>query len=103
MLNPEQFIVTFARAVELFRTMPDAVPEQKAALRALIALTKLDAVTIQSDSKGLQVAGVPAATSLPNIPELIIQLQEHAVSIIQIDQDAAPAELLGLLRCRTDR
>jgi hypothetical protein len=98
MLNPEQFIVTFARAVELFRTMPDAVPEQKAALRALIALTKLDAVTIQSDSKGLQVAGVPAATSLPNIPELIIQLQEHAVSIIQIDQDAAPAELLGLLR-----
>jgi len=98
MLNPENFIVTFARAVELFRTMPDAVPEQKAALRALVALTKLDAVTIQSDGSGVQVAASPVSTSLPNIPELIVQLQEHSVSTIGINQDAAPAELLALLR-----
>jgi hypothetical protein len=98
MLSPENFVVTLARAVELFRTMPDAVPEQKAALRALVALTKLDAVTIEADSDGLQVAGTPTSTSLPNIPELIVQLREHAVSSIQIDRDAAPAELLALLR-----
>jgi HEAT repeat protein len=98
MLSPENFIVTFARAVELFRTMPDAVPEQKAALRALVALTKLDAVTIEADSDGLQVAGAPTSTSLPNIPELIVQLREHAVTSIQIDRDAEPAELLALLR-----
>jgi len=98
MLNPENFIVTFARAVELFRTMPDAVPEQKAALRALVALTKLDAVTIAANSDGLQVDGAPTSTSLPNIPELIVQLQEHGVSSIKIDQGAEPAELLALLR-----
>jgi hypothetical protein len=98
MLNPENFIVTFARAVELFRTMPDAVPEQKAALRALVALTKLDAVTIEANSDGLLVAGRPASTSLPNIPELTIQLQEHGVASIQLDKGAEPAELLALLR-----
>jgi HEAT repeat protein len=98
MSNPENFIVTFARAVELFRTMPDAVPEQKAALRAMVALNKLDAVKIQVDDGGLTVAGALTSTSLPNIPELIVQLQEHAISIIEIDRDAAPAELLALLR-----
>ncbi|UCG87262.1 MAG: hypothetical protein JSW71_01580, partial [Gemmatimonadota bacterium] len=94
MLNTENFIVTVARAVELFRTMPDAVPEQKAALRALVALTKLDAAAIEANSDGLLVAGKPTSTSLPNIPELIVQLREHGVSSIQIDQGADPGDLL---------
>jgi HEAT repeat protein len=98
MLNPEHFVVTLARAVELFRTMPDAVPEQKAALRALVALSKLGAVTLRIDGAALQVADSPVPTSLPNVPALLVQLRNHTVSSIEIEKEAAPADLLALLR-----
>jgi HEAT repeat protein len=98
MLNPEHFIVTFARTVELFRTMPDAVPEQKAALRALVALCKLGAVDIHVDGAGIHASDNPIAPSLPNVPGLLVQFREHSVSDVEIDKDAAPADLLALLR-----
>jgi hypothetical protein len=98
MLNPEHFIVSFARAVELFRTMPDAVPEQKSALRALAALSKLGSVQFRVDGSDIKLADDPVPNSLPNIPALLVQLRDHSVSTIEIDQDAAPADLLTLLR-----
>lgn len=98
MLNPDHFVVTFARGVELFRTRPDAVPEQKTALRALVALSKLGDVTFALDGDALTVLERPVSIALPGVSALVVQLRVHGVTRVEIAKDAAPAELLKLVR-----
>lgn len=98
MLSPDHFVVTLARSVELFRTRPEAVPEQKTALRALVALCKLGGVSLALDGDTLRVQDAPVSMALPNVPALVLQLKAHGVSHVQIAKDAAPAELLELVR-----
>ncbi len=98
MLSPDHFVITFARGVELFRTRPDAVPEQKTALRALVALSKLGEVSLALDGETLKVQDAPVSLSLPAVPALIVQLKAHGVTEVQIAKDAAPADLLKLVR-----
>lgn len=98
MLILENFAVSFARAVEIFRTQPDAIREQKAVLRALVALAKLGGVTIRVGHRSMTVDSVTIPPTLPGVRSLIAQLNLHDVAEIRINQNAAPAELLALLR-----
>jgi hypothetical protein len=98
MLNYDNFAITLGRAVETFRHRPDAVAEQKIALRALFALTKLGGATIRLEADGLSVEGTPVPTTLPGIASLKSQMEAHGVSEIRIAHHAAAADLLHLLR-----
>jgi hypothetical protein len=98
MLNLDNFAITLGRAVDTFRRHPDAIDEQKAALRALFALTKLGGAAIRLDRAGLTVEDRPVAATLPGIAVLASQMEAHGVTEIRIAQDAAAADLLHLLR-----
>jgi len=98
MLNNENFAVSFARAVEVFRTRPDAVPELKAALRTIAALSKLGSVDMRVSHRTLTVNSVQIPPTLPGVRSLIAQLELHGLGELHIAQNARPADLLALLR-----
>jgi HEAT repeat protein len=98
MLNHEHFAITLARTVELFRTRPEAIPDQKAALRALVALTQLGGATVHVGDGALVVEGTVVPSTLPAIGSLAGRLERLGVSEVQIARNASPAELLALVR-----
>lgn len=98
MLNYANFAITLARAVASLRDRPDAVPEHKAALRALFALTTLAPAAVTIEGGRLAVEGVKIPVTLPLIPELSQRLLTHAVREIRFAQNASAADLLRLLR-----
>ncbi|MFQ6045650.1 MAG: HEAT repeat domain-containing protein [Gemmatimonadales bacterium] len=98
MLNYEHFAVTLARAIELFRTEPNAIPEQKTALRALVALTKLGGAALRVEGGRLVVEGVVIPPTLPGVSSLAERLAQLGVRQIRFARNASPAELLKLLR-----
>lgn len=98
MLNYDNFAITFGRAIETFRARPEAVDEHKAALRALVALTRLGGVTLALSNERLVVCGRWIAPTLPGIGTLVAQMDLHDVREIRIERDASPADLLHLLR-----
>ncbi len=97
MINPDHFAVTFARAAHLIRTSPD-VAQQKAALRALVALTKLGSITVLVREGTIEVEGQSIAPALPLVTELIGQLERHGVTTISFSKGAPPSEVLNLLK-----
>ncbi len=98
MLNPEHFAISLARAVELFRSQPDAVTEQKSALRALVALTKLGATDVVARGDAVTVTGAVVPGTLPGIPTLAARMCAHGAREIRFAQNASAADLLALLR-----
>jgi hypothetical protein len=98
MLNFDNYAITFGRAVDVFRRGRDAVPEQKVALRALTALSRLAGVVLDVGAGELRVGGTVVPPALPGISVLLAQLEGHDVAEIRIRQAASPASLLHLLR-----
>jgi hypothetical protein len=99
MLNYDNYAITLGRAVELFRRRPEAIPEQKVVLRALVGLSRLDAATLRlTDAGVLSVEDRPVSRALPGIETLVAQMEGHDVREIRIAKDATPAEILNLLR-----
>jgi hypothetical protein len=98
MLNYDNFAITLGRAIESFRARPDAVDEHKRALRALVALTRMGAVTLVRNDHDLTVGDQPVAATLPGIGTLLAQMDAHDITQIRIAQKAAPAHLLRFLR-----
>lgn len=97
MLNYENFAISLARAVDVFRVAPE-VNEQKAALRTVVALAKLGAVTVKLSQRTLLVESAAIPPTLPGIKSLIAQMDLHGVAEIRIAQNAAASDLLELLR-----
>jgi hypothetical protein len=98
MLNYDNFAITLGRAVDVFRRGPEAVPEQKVALRALAGLSRLAGVVLEVGVGELRVGGRLVPPGLPGISVLLAQLEGHDVAEIRIQQAASPASLLQLLR-----
>ncbi len=98
MLNYDNFAILLARAVELIRSRPRAIEEQKGALRALVALTKLGGATFAFRNDTLLVEGEAVAQTLPLIPALSTQMKAHAIREIRIARGASAADLLSLIR-----
>ena len=98
MLNHENFAVSLGRAVETIRARPDAIPEQKGQLRALVALTKLGAATLVLDGDALTVEGSAVPPAFPGIRTLVHQMDGHLVRKVRIAQNASAADLLALVR-----
>lgn len=99
-MNPQLFAVQFSHAVEAFADA-DATEQQKAALRALVALLKTEGITIKSDRGRISVGG--ESVNLAGIESLAGQLAGHAIGEIHIASGAPAADLFNLLKAVASR
>lgn len=97
MFNHEIFAATLARAVDLMR-QGDARDQQKAALRALLALAASGSASVRCYDGVLSVDDVAIASGVPHTGSLAGRLAMHGIAEIAIGRGAEAAELLALLR-----
>jgi HEAT repeat protein len=88
----------FARLVWLLVHEGQAVDEQKAALRAVVTVSKDSSVRLGNNEGRLAVNGLVMPQALTGVQELAVRLGVHSIEEIEIDRSAAPAELLALAR-----
>jgi HEAT repeat protein len=88
----------FSRLVWLLLHEPTAIDEQKAALRALVTVSKEGPVTMSTREWRLVVNDALLPEALTGVQDLAAQLTGHAVQQLTIDRAAAPADLLGAAR-----
>lgn len=88
----------FARLVWLLVNEGQAIDDQKAALRAVVTVSKESSVRLRNKEGRLAVNGLVMPQALTGVQELAARLAVHSIEEIEIDQTAAPAELLALAR-----
>lgn len=88
----------FARLVWLLLNQPTNVDEQKAALRAIITVSREGAVTFRPHEHRLVANGQFLPEALSGVQELAAQFIGHAVRELIVDQGASPADVLGVAR-----
>ncbi len=98
MVNPEDFAVALARAVELFRTSPKAVTELKEAMRALVTITRIGGATVMAGSGVVLVDATVVPSTAPSVATLGTQMEAHGVTEARIARGASPQDLLALVR-----
>ena len=98
MLDQHKFALLLAKMVDALRTAPDAVDDQRAALRGLVELTNQRSYTLRVDSTGVLVEGTATPAEMPLIPVLAQQLDAHGVVELHVAHHAAPADLLSLAK-----
>lgn len=87
----------FARLTWLLLEQPDQIDEQKAALRALVTVSRMGPVTLAARDGTLVADGV-AVPALPGGPETAARLARHGVRELHARAEAAPADLLAAAR-----
>ena len=97
MFNHEIYAAALARAVEVLR-QEDAVEQQKAALRAMVALTANASATIRLYDGVLSVDDVGIPGDVQHVGTLGGRMAAHGIAEIAIGRGAEAAELLALLR-----
>lgn len=88
----------FARLVWLLVHEGQAIDDQKGALRAVVTVSKDSSVRLGNKEGRLAVNGLVMPQALTGVQELAERLSVHKIEEIEIDQKAAPAELLALAR-----
>ena len=88
----------FARLVWLLVHEGQAVSDQKAALRAVVTVSKESSVRLRNKEGRLAVNGLVMPQALTGVQELAARLAVHTIEEIEIDQSAVPGELLALAR-----
>ncbi len=92
------FVRHFARLLWLLIHQADAVDEQKAALRALVAVSKEGPVTLTVRDGTLSSNGAPLADELTGVRDLLGQFVGHSVREMVFDIGVLPADVLGTAR-----
>jgi HEAT repeat protein len=98
MLNYDNFAITLGRAINVFNTSPDDVPQQKGALRALVALSSLGAVALRAEDGEVRIGGREVPVTLPFVSGLLACLERHRVRRLNISHGASATDLLKLVR-----
>jgi HEAT repeat protein len=98
MFNHELYASAFARAVDLMAQQPPNRDQQKAALRALVALAELSAASLRLYEGILSIDDVPIPDNMAHLPALIARMQKHGLAELMVGRQSEPAELLALLR-----
>ena len=88
----------FARLVWLLMKEGKAKDDQKAALRAVVTVSKEASVRLGNNEGQLAVNGLVMPQALTGVQELAERLVAHAIDEIEIEQGASPGELLALAR-----
>jgi HEAT repeat protein len=96
------FATTFARhlarLVWLIRTQPEAVDEQKGALRAIVTIAKDGEVVLRADESRLLANGTPLPDVLSGVKEVAAALSGAVAYALTFDKSAAPADILAIAR-----
>jgi hypothetical protein len=88
----------FARLVWVLVHEGQSIDDQKGALRAVVTVSKDSSVRLGNKEGRLAVNGLVMPQALTGVQELAERLSVHKIEEIEIDQKAAPAELLALAR-----
>jgi HEAT repeat protein len=88
----------FARLVWLLVHEGQSIDDQKAALRAVVTVSKDSSVRLGNKEGRLAVNGLVMPQALTGVQELAERLAVHQIEEIELDQGAVPAELLALAR-----
>ena len=88
----------FSRLVWLLLHESGNIDEQKAALRAVVTVSKDGPVKLATQDWKLVVNGAALPEALTGVQDLAAQLIGHAVRELDIYRVAAPADLLGIAR-----
>ena len=88
----------FARLVWLLAHEGEAVSDQKAALRAVVTVSRDASARLRNEEGRLAVNGLVMPQALTGVQELAERLSSDAIEEIAIDQSASAAELLALAR-----
>ncbi len=95
---PVSFARHFARLGWLLLHEAGTIEEQKAALRAIVAVSRDGPVTLESRNRTLEANGAEVAGSATGAMELADRLASHGLCAVSFDAGAAAADLLGLAR-----
>jgi hypothetical protein len=98
MTDDVRFVLLFGRLVDLLRSKPAAVEDQKAALRGLAGVVERRSLSLRLAGGSLRVeqSAIPADT--PFGPLLIQQLGAHGLAVVTVSQGAPAVDLLHLAR-----
>jgi hypothetical protein len=88
----------FVRLVWLLSHEPAGTDEQKAALRALVALSKDGPVTLSEREELLTANDASVPVAFAGVAEMAAQMAGHGVDAITIDAGTSAAHLLGVAR-----
>jgi HEAT repeat protein len=88
----------FSRLVWLLAHEPDAVDEQKAALRAAVTISRTGLVTLRAEGGQLVVNGATLPEALTGVQDLVSTFTGHAVKEMMVDMGALPADILATAR-----
>ena len=88
----------FSRLVWLLLHESGNIDEQKAALRAVVTVSKDGPIKLATQDWRLVVNGAALPEALTGVQDLAAQLIGHAVRELEIDPAASPADLLGVAR-----
>ena len=88
----------FSRLVWLLLNQPGSIDEQKAALRAVVTVSRDGPIALAIVDWRLVVNGEPLAEALRGVQDLTAQLIGHAVRELSVQQGATAADLLGAAR-----
>jgi len=91
-----RFVAALARAVDLLSRSPEPGPQQKAALRALVALAAERSATLRIYQGALTLDGTEIPTADPRLAAFAERLATQEVEEVVIAQGAGPDELLAL-------
>lgn len=102
MLSRQTYSLTLGRAVGLVRSEAE-VSDQKAVLRALVALARMGPIHFSATEEMLSADGVPIPDTLVYAHDLSDAIRSVGARDIRIQQHAAPADLLFLIRALAGR
>ena len=88
----------FARLTWLIRSQPEAVDEQKGALRALAMAAKDGAITLRAEGGRLTANGTPLPEVLTGVESVARALSGAVSYALHFEKGAAPADILGVAR-----
>ena len=87
-----------ARFMSLLMRQPDAVDQQKLELRAIVLMTKDGTLRLTTGGSELTANGIVVPQVLTGVRDLAEQLIGHDIESLEINQGAAPGELLSIGR-----
>ena len=97
-----EFALGFAKLTSVLATRPDAVDEQKDALRVAVGSARGARQLLAVQELSFAVAAHATSQDAARLGELVSRLSAHSVRDIEIAADVTPAELLALARAIAD-
>ena len=88
----------FARLVWLLIHEPGNVDEQKAALRALVTVSKDGRVTLAANGQELTANAQILSAAHAGVGDVVDQMTSHGLQTLEIDPGGVPGDLLGVAR-----